>query len=174
MKSKSRRLIKGIKPIQSKVIDNLNYYLGLSVGENIVNKFLPTLSTDMLKTDRIIEVSEEETKIWEEMSSEYNKKYLWATDKEVKEEGTKQFYENLKWYKTLEEKYLPKTLTVRITKVKPTNIIEFQKGVEEALWDCDLSHYSVVDGFFEEGHDYGWCSIITLTRNLGTIPEKYL
>jgi hypothetical protein len=174
MRTKSRRLLQGLKPIQTKVTDDLNYYLGLSVGENIVNNFLPTLSTDMLKTDRIIEVSEEETKIWEEISAEYTKKYLWATDKEVKEEGTREFYKNLKWYKILKEKYLPKTLTVRITKVKPTNIIEFQKGIKEALWDCDLSHYKVIDGFFEEGHEYSWCSKITLTRYLGTIPEKYL
>ena len=174
MRTKSRELLKGLKPIKTKVVDDLNYYLGLSVGENIVNNFLPTLNTDMLKTDRIIQVSEEETKIWEEMKAEYQKKYMWARDKDVKEEGTRQFYKNREWYHILEEKYLPETIEIRITKVKPTNIKEFKRGVEVALWDCDLSHYKVKDGFFYEGHEYGWCSIVTLTRHIEKIPEKYL
>ncbi len=174
MRTKSRELLKGLKPIKTKVVDDLNYYLGLSVGENIVNNYLPTLNTDMLKTDRIIQVSEEETKIWKEMETEYEKKYMWAKDKDIQEEGRRQFYKNREWYHILEEKYLPETIEIRITKVKPTNIKEFQRGVEVALWDCDLSHYKVKEGFFNEGHEYGWCSIVTLTRHIEKIPEKYL
>jgi hypothetical protein len=173
MRTKSRRLLKGLKPIQTK-IDDLNYYLGISVGEHIVHNFLPTLSTDSLKTFNLIEVSDEETQIWNEMYDKWYSLAMIKYDDDNDEESTKVFYENLKWYLKLEEKYLPETINIRITKVKPTNIVEFQRGIEEALWDCDLSHYSVVDGFFEEGHEYAWCSTITLTRYLGTIPEKYL
>lgn len=174
MKTRTRKLLKGLKPIQTKEIDNLNYYLGISVGENIVNNHLPTLSTDMLKSNRIIGVSEEETNIWNEMNDKWFSIAMTDRMNKPSEESNKIFYENRKWYIKLEEKYLPETIEVRITKVKPTNIKEFQRGIEVALWDCDFSHYSVIDGFFDEGHEMGWCSTITLTRHIGSIPEKYL
>ncbi len=177
MRTKYSRLLKTRKPNQTKIINELNFSLGISVGDNIVNNFLPTLSTDMLHSKSIIEVSPEESEIWKKMHDEWFE--LAMKDRQDKKSGddkesTRVFYENRKWYVKIEEKYLPETIEVRITKIKPTNIKEFQRGIEEALWDCDFSHYKVVDGFFEEGHEYAWCSTITLTRHIGKIPEKYL
>jgi chaperonin cofactor prefoldin len=39
----------------------MDYQLGYYVGEHIVNRYLPTLSTDILQSRNVIEVSEEDT-----------------------------------------------------------------------------------------------------------------
>lgn len=170
---KPRKRINIKKIIENKLISDLNYDLGISVGGIIVNRYLPTLSTDMYNTDTIIQISEEETKIWEEKEKKYNS-FPYKKTPEQEEAQTRLFYENRKWYHILEEKYLPETIDVRITKIHPTNIKTFGEGIEEALWDCDFSHYKISEGFFEEGHKYAWCSTITLTRHIEKIPEKYL
>lgn len=172
MRTKSRKLLKNLNT--KKIINDLNYDLGLMVGELIVNNHLPTLNTDMVNTNQIINVSDEETKKWVEISEKNFKRWLDNGMKNKDEEYLKEFYENLKWYHLLEEKYLPETINVRINKIKPTNLKDFKKGINDALWDCDFSHYTVNDDFFDIGHEAGWCSIITLTRHIEKIPEKYL
>ena len=44
-------------------IKDLNYQLGQYVGEHITRKYLPTLSTDALKTYTEIQVSEEDAEL---------------------------------------------------------------------------------------------------------------
>ena len=39
----------------------VDYHYGCFVGEHIVDNYLPTLSTDMIHSNRVIEVSEEDT-----------------------------------------------------------------------------------------------------------------
>lgn len=154
----------------------LNYQLGLYIGEYIITHHLPTLSTDMLKSRTIIQVSEEETAEWEKLNSKYGPLYISDKDpdKEAKEESrTRIFYDNRKWYHKLEEKYLPETIKVTVPRFIPTKIEEIKKGIELALWDCDMSHYKVVDGFFEQTESYAWCSYIILTRHIEKIPEKF-
>lgn len=154
----------------------LNYQLGLYVGEYIVALRLPTLSTDMLKTRTIIDVSPEETAEWEVLDAQYGPIYISDKDpdKEAKEEArTRIFYENRKWYHKLEEKYLPETIKVQVPRVVPTNMKEFAKGIKDTLWDSDLSHYRINEGYFEQTPKYAWCSYIILTRHIEKIPEKF-
>jgi len=151
---------------------SLNYQLGLYVGEYIIALHLPTLSTDMLLTRTIIEVSPEETAEWQSMDKQLEP-YMWGSKRHDKEGYRKLFYENRKWYHKLEEKYLPETLKIMVPKVYPTNMKQFAKGIEIALWDCDRSHYKIQDGFFEQTDKHAWCSYIILTRHIQKIPEKF-
>lgn len=122
--------------------NNLIYTLGLVVGDYIVATSLPTLSTDSLKTRRVIEVSEELTKEWEEREENW-----WTNLDEDKKNGNKIFYENRDWYKkNIEEKYLDNELLVHYDRLE--RILDKQSfigGLNEALWDSDLSHYKAVD-----------------------------
>ncbi len=150
----------------------LNYQLGLYVGEYIIACHLPTLSTDMLLTRTIIEVSPEETAEWEKLEKLYEP-YRWGEKRKDEEGYLKLFYENRKWYHVLEEKYLPETIKVPVPRVVPTNMKQFTKGIEDALWDCDKSHYRIDEGYFEQTNEYAWCSYIILTRHIEKIPEKF-
>ena len=151
----------------------LNYQLGMMVGEYIVALHLPTLSTDMLKSRTIIQVSEEETAEWETLEKKEEPFYFISRSEEQEEEYLKVFYENRKWYHKLEEKYLPETIKVPVPRVAPTNMEQFAKGIEDVLWDCDRSHYKIKEGFFEQTEDIAWCSYIILTRHIEKIPEKF-
>ena len=58
--------------------------LGVLVGDIIVSENLPTLSTDMIKSRTVIQVSEELSKQWEEKESRYEDKHwlgIWRTEK---------------------------------------------------------------------------------------------
>ena len=72
---------------------DLNYQLGMMVGEYIVITKLPTLSTDSLKTRTIIEVSPEETEIWNKMKKELEP-FMVGKDEEAYH---KLFYEGGIW-----------------------------------------------------------------------------
>jgi hypothetical protein len=153
----------------------LNYQLGQYVGEYIIALHLPTLSTDMIKTRVIIEVSPEETAEWEILEKP-QQIYISSKDpdREAKEEArTKRFYENRKWYHKLEEKYLKETIEVLVPRVVPTNMKQFTQGIEDALWDCDRSHYKILEGYFQQTESFAWCSRIILTRHIEKIPEKF-
>lgn len=115
----------------------LNEQIGLLIGENIVRDKLITLSTDMLKSDNVIEVDNNLSDIWKKMHDTCFK--LSRAKKE--DEYTKMFYENLAWYKkNIEQVYLPKEITYH-SHAYYTNEKEFIRGIELALWDCDMSHY---------------------------------
>ena len=150
---------------------DLNYQLGILVGEHIILTQLPSLSTDDMLSNIVIEVSEEDTAKWNEMRAEYIKI---AFKESFKEESTKLFYEHRKWYiANVIEKYLPETVDVVIPKVEVMDMEEFKRGIDEALWDCDMSHYKVVDGFLYPNHPMSRQSRILITRDIGSIPERY-
>lgn len=154
--------------------DKLNYQLGTYVGELIVALHLPTLSTDMLQTNKVIQVSEEKAKAWKEMDDKHHDLWLSKGAPNSDEETTKLFYENRKWYmKNIEDVYLPNELKIQIPKVNPTNLEKFKKGLDNALWDCDLSHYDLDPEFFVQTDRIAWCSIINLRKTVKTIPEKF-
>lgn len=147
----------------------LNYQLGMYVGEYIVACHLPTLSTDMLLTTTIIDVSPEDTAEWEQLQKQLEP-YMWGSKRKDEEGYKKLFYENRKWYHVLEEKYLPETIKVPVPRVVPTNMEQFTQGIIDTLWNCDRSHYRIVEGYFEQTNDYAWCSYIILTRHIEKVP----
>jgi hypothetical protein len=135
----------------------LNYQLGQMVGSIIELKWLPTLSTDMLKTNRVIEVTDEadlETHRKWERYEELNGFHL------TKEE----FNEVVRFNEYLGEKYLPDTVECRFDRITPTDMTSFKTGIEDHLWDCDRSAYRVLDDFWMPTDEMAWCSIIKITR----------
>jgi hypothetical protein len=139
---------------------DLNFQLGILAGDTIYQKYLPTLSTDMLKTSTVIEVTDESdlaehNRLQKLMDNVIGRPELFGS---VHKEW-------VVFYKPMSKKYLPKTIECLIEKIEPTDLEEFKKGLNAFLWDTDLSHYMAEDGFFLPNDKYAWCSIIILTRS---------
>ena len=114
------------------------HQLGHYVGEYIVSRFLPTLSTDMIKSRRVITVSDEDTEENKRLYSE------WFNSNRANEEGGKGkwvlFYQH---NKMLEKKYLPNPLICHLGALNILNMDEFKKGLSYSLWDCDICTYNI-------------------------------
>jgi hypothetical protein len=140
----------------------LNKQLGYYVGEYIVDHYLPTLNTDLLKTRNIINVSDEEFKEYEKLEDNWKRKLkIYDGDGD----SNKEFEESKKYRNILANKYLPKILKCNVPKVAPTDIEQFKKGIVSALWNSDLSWYSCKTENIEikiYNDDYVWCSEIRL------------
>lgn len=137
---------------------SLDWQLGMMTAEYVIATELPTLSTDMLKTRNVIEVSSDLAAEWKQMEDAYN-------SLGYGNEGAEElFYANLKWYKrNIEDRYLEDELKILVPKISPENLEEFASGFETALWNCDLSHYSYSG--FEQTDEIAWCSYIILKRS---------
>lgn len=145
------------------------YQLGWYVGEQIVDKFLPTLNVDMCTTRRVTAVTpEEETEckrldeLWfsKRMASENRGK----TDNSECEDEWKALRA---YHEMLEAKYLPSTLecNFQLLNITPENMKEFKDGLSNSLWDCDRSHYSTnVDDIIVQADADGWYTSIILKR----------
>lgn len=115
--------------------------LGWFVGEYIYFRYLPTLSTDPIRTLKTIAVSEEETAEHKRLESE------WFNQIKTDRLGS----DNSKWKafqaydKFLEEKYLPKILKchIPVIEIDPSDHDEFKKGLTTYLWDTDVCSYSL-------------------------------
>jgi hypothetical protein len=142
---------------------DLNYQLGLYVGEYITRNYLPTLSTDMLKTYTEIQVSEEDAERHTTVSEALHKTYKWRGG----DDNSKQAFEVYKALNNeLARKYLSEKLKCRIPKIYPTDIDTFKEGLRDQLWDTDLSHYWPEDDFYRVGHEEGWADYIILTLKI--------
>lgn len=146
----------------------LNFQLGLMVGEYIVLTSLPTLSTDMLKTNNVIQVDEELTEEWERKGEKYDRVRLSKGEK-----STELFYQNLKWYKdNIEAKYLDNKIEVLVPNITPTDNKEFFEGLDSALWDCDCSHYGKPRFTKEKGRSWAQRRGIKLTKTQHNFDGK--
>ncbi len=147
----------------------LEYYLGSMVGEYIVTNFLPTLSTDMIKSNNIMEVSEEDTKEHDRLSD------LWSNSKKDFNGYNDKWNDHLKNMYHLTGKYLPHELKMRIPKfglhlVKDMEMLK--EGISVSLWDCDMCSYNIDHEnivITETERKYTWCDYITLK-----LDEKYI
>ena len=137
-----------------------DYYIGCLVGEYIVTNDLPTLSIDMLKTHRVIEVSEEDTKHHEMLLSK------WLNAHKDSNGVNEHWQPHFDFMKELEWKYLPHEIYCRFPKGLRyvDDINEFKEGVRVALWDSDLCSYDInVDNIeIQDTPKHGWCDIIKL------------
>lgn len=139
-----------------------DYYLGILVGKYIISNDLPTLSTDMLKTHRVIQVPEEETKEHERLYSE------WVCG-EKDEDGVNEHWKpHLEYMYYLGEKYLPKELVSRVPKFGlefVESMDELKEGIRDALWNSDVCWYNIDsndDVEIKKTDDLAWCEVITL------------
>jgi len=140
---------------------DLNYQLGIYVGEYIVSHKLLTLSTDMLKSNCIIEVSVEDKLKHTEIRQSLNKTYKF-------EGGDGNSSEKFEVYKNfnheLAKKYLPKKINCLVPKVYISDMGLFKKGIDTSLWDSDLCWYKIVDDFYKSTN--GWADYVFLELNV--------
>lgn len=143
---------------------NLNYELGKMVGEFIVLRYLPTLATDSHKSRTVLPVPLEIEREWNKRHDAWLKvAWDYSIDKNIREpESSKIFYENLEWYKeNIEKVYLPEVLECRVPRFSHTNESDLVKGIKDAIWDCDMSHYDT-DGIEIKNGEGWWCTKIKL------------
>ena len=144
-------------------VKDLNYQLGQYVGEHITFKYLPVLSTDMLKTYTEIQVSEEDAERHRTVNEALNKKSkYYGGDGDTKAEF--EVYKALN--NELTRKYLSEKLDCLVPKIYPTDMDIFKEGLMDQLWNTDLSHYWPEDDFYREGHKEGWADHIILTLKI--------
>lgn len=117
----------------------MEYQLGRYVGEMIVDKHLPTLNVDMLRTRNCIKVSDDEELEAKRLDDVWHANY----DERVKNDSN--WIALRKYHAMLEEKYLPPVLECHITLLNVENMGEFKRGVRDSLWDSDLCHYDITD-----------------------------
>ena len=144
-------------------VKDLNYQLGLYVGEHITRRYLPTLSTDMLKTYTEIQISEEDTERHRQVSEVLEKTYKWNGGNNNSKEAFAVFKA---LNNELAKKYLLEKLDCLVPKIYPTDMDKFKEGLKDQLWNTDLSHYWPEDDFYKEGHELGWADHIILTLKI--------
>ena len=148
-----------------------NYYIGQLVGEIILIKYLPTLETDMIETNKRVKVTDSE-ELRENIRLNYCMDALLATRDKDYEDKYEEFHASwLAHTKMLAKKYLPEKLECRVTQIEIADVDSFKEGLDDYLWDCDVSWYVAKDDFLksninESGGINIWCTTIVLTRTV--------
>jgi hypothetical protein len=141
--------------------------MGQLVGEIILIKYLPTLETDMIETNKRVKVTDPE-----EYKENCRLDEILVTKMSSKDDEYSEAHANwLAHTKMLAKKYLPEKLECRVTQIEITDIDSFKQGLDEYLWDCDVSWYVAKDDFLksntnENGGINIWCTTIILTRTV--------
>lgn len=149
----------------------LPYQLGFFVGEEIVHRYLPTLSVDSITTRKNISVTCAEGDEARRLSDVwFNKLHsIKGTDAE-RHKATEEEWKALRaHHEMLEDKYLPATVEChfQLLNITKNDMVEFKRGISHSLWDCDCSHYSTnVKDISVKADKEGWFTIITLKRSL--------
>ena len=142
------------------------YQLGFYVGEEIVHRFLPTLSVDAIHTKTNISVTAGEGDECRRLNDVWYRKTFEDRDNEKHSEAE---WKALRAYhEMLEEKYLPKKVEChfRLLNIADDIMEDFKKGVGVSLWDCDCSHYSTKPEDIDvKADEDGWFTIITLKKD---------
>jgi len=141
---------------------NDSYYLGVLVGGMIHIKYLPTLETDMIETNRRIKITDvddlsENIRLKKIMEDSLFKKELSYTEAHTKW---------LEHTNMLAKKYLPEKLECRLSQFEVSDKESFKKGLNDYLWDCDVSWYVAKDDFLQPNFEGAWCTTIILTRTV--------
>ncbi len=119
-----------------------SYYLGYYIGEHILSRYLPTLSTDDLQSPNVVKVTEQEEEHCKKLNDEWFESYELGKGKDTLE-AKRRFKNLLDYQNTLASKYLKETLEIPIPDIELSNIEskDFIQGIKDNLWDCDLSWY---------------------------------
>jgi len=117
---------------------DLNLQLGYFVGDRIVDRYLPTISSDMMHTRTVIQTTIGEADESKRLSD------IWFKSSRAGNKGdTKEWIEMREYDMTLQAKYLPKTIECYIQRVTPTYMKAFLKGISASLWGCDMCNYNL-------------------------------
>lgn len=145
----------------------LAYQLGYYVGEQIVDRFLPTLSVDAIHTNNNISVTCAEGDECRRLNDVWYSKRMSSKDDDDKSSEVE--WNALRAYhEMLEVKYLPKTVDCpfQLLNIREEDMKDFKKGISVSLWNCDCSHYSTKPEDIEvKADEEGWFTTITLKRD---------
>lgn len=122
----------------------LEYQLGTFVGENIINRYLPTLSTHPIHSNNCIQVSDEDFDEHERLEKKWMDRVCWGNFPDMNEENKEHalWDELSKYNKYLDKKYLPEVLLCTFDPIYVENIDGFKQGIADALWNSDICVYS--------------------------------
>lgn len=116
------------------------WQFGYYVGEDIVNRYLPTLSVEP-GTRTSIEVSKEDSIEYDRIEKEWSDKY--------QKEGSQSWCELDEWSdyqkyrEMLNKKYLPNPLKCHMGILNILDLSEFKKGLIFSLWNSDHCNYNL-------------------------------
>jgi hypothetical protein len=149
-----------------KQLKESNYYIGQLVGQIIHIKYLPTLETDMIHTNNRVRITDET-----ELSENLRLNKLMDDILETRGITYMQEYgiAHANWLahtNILAKKYLPEKLECRVTQFEVTDVDSFKEGLDDYLWDCDVSWYVAKDDFLQPNFEGAWCTTIILTRTV--------
>lgn len=132
------------------------YQLGFFVGEDIVNRFLPTLSVEP-GTRKEILVSDEDQR-------EYNRldKRWYEKCKLGKDQSEKEWTDFQEFRQVLKTKYLPNPLVCHENLLNIRDMGKFKAGLMTSLWDCDHCSYSLEKEDIEIYDEEDYFTIIKL------------
>jgi hypothetical protein len=151
---------------------NDSYYIGQLVGEIILIKYLPTLETDMIETNRRIEITDVSELVENFRLSTVINDLVLSNRLSNNDLLYNEAHANwLAHTNILAKKYLPEKLECRVTQFEVSDKESFKKGLDDYLWDCDVSWYVAKDDFLksninESGGINIWCTTIVLTRTV--------
>lgn len=135
----------------------MDFQLGYFVGMHIVDRHLPTLSTDSVQTRRVVQVTQEEADEHGRLNA------LWFSIRERPGDDVR--WANLRDYTSgLARKHLPARLECRLDPIRYDDEAVFKSGLREALWDCDACWYSIRpdDIVIEQDFRHG-CTMVALS-----------
>jgi hypothetical protein len=137
------------------------FQLGLYVGEHIVNRHLPTLSTDGIRTRNVIQVSEEDVTENKRLDKDWFSTTRYGENNNGSENGDKEKWNSYYQHnKMLEKKYLPNPLICYVGTLNIQDMDEFKKGLIQTLWDCDTCSYNLEKDNIKIYNDEGYYSTI--------------
>lgn len=123
---------------------SIDFELGFYIGEHIVNRYLPTLSTDMLQSRRVIKVNEEDSIENKRLDNEWFSTTRYNKNWNGEDDGDKEKWNlYLQHNKMLEKKYLPNPLECHLGLIKFNDEDKFKEGIRSSLWDCDMCSYNI-------------------------------
>lgn len=155
------------KRIEERSKLSLAYQLGYYVGEQIVNRFLPTLSVDDIHTRKVIPTTNEEEIECKRLQDIWFAKRMESRNDDDHKSSEEEWKALRAYHEMLELKYLSETIKCNfgLLNVTEQDMVEFKLGVGVSLWDCDCSHYSCKpENIDVKADDDGMFTVITLKR----------
>lgn len=140
------------------------YQLGFFVGEDIINRFLPTLSVEE-NMGKSIQISEEDVIEYKRLDNEWYNKYQHG-----KHEADEEWKAYQDFRQVMKTKYLPNPLICHEKLINIQNMDEFKNGLITSLWDSDSCNYSLKPEDIEiyDEEDYFTIIKFKLSENSGS------
>lgn len=144
---------------------SLAYQLGIYVGEQIVHRYLPTISVDSIQTKTNISVTCAEGDEYRRLDDIWFKA---AMENRGSDKNTVEWKNMRDYHDILLDKYLTDTIdcSFHLLNITEEYMLDFKKGVGDCLWSSDCSHYSADPEHIAVKADAdGYFTVITLTRH---------